>query len=130
MLCHDGMMRRHYDFAEAMKIAKRDRWGLNDAELAKLTAKLGRTPTPGEIRESAVEHDFQYLKDWCDDKWHYIGVIVTLYDAEGEEQDDRSLWRVEDHGDHYQTIASGLADELIAAHELDVREDANFACRC
>ena len=37
VLWSDGFVRRLYDFAEAMKIAKRDRWGLNDAELAKLT---------------------------------------------------------------------------------------------
>ena len=130
VLCSDRFSKCYYDFAEAMKIAKRDGWGLNDDELAKLAAKLGHAPTKGQITEAAVEHDFQYLKDWCDDKWHYIGVIVTLYDADGEEQDERSLWRVEDHGDYYQTLASELADELITLHELDVREDADFACRC
>ena len=130
VLCSDRWSKRYYDFAEAMKIAKRDGWGLNPDALAKLTARLGRTPTKGEVREAAVENDFQYLKDWCDDKWHYIGVIVTLHDTEGKEQDNRSLWSVEDRGDHYQTIASELADELIALHELDVREDADFACRC
>lgn len=126
---NDGWYRL-YDFAEAMKIANRDGWGLNPDELAKLTARLGHTPTKGQITEAAVENDFQYLKDWCDDKWHYIGVIVTLHDAEGKEQDERSLWCVEDRGDYYQTVASELADELIALHELDVREDADFACRC
>ena len=130
VLCSDGRVKRYYDFAEAMRIAKRDRWGLNPDELAKLTAKLSHTPTKGQITEAAVEADFKLLKDWCDDKWHYIGVIVTLYDAEGEERDERSLWGVEDSDDYYQTIASELADELIALHELDVREDADFACRC
>ena len=130
VLCSDGWVKRYYDFAEAMKIAKRDGWGLNDDKLAKLAARLGRTPTKGEVREAAVEADFKRLKDWCDDKWHYIGVIVTLYNADGVPQDDRSLWGVEDSDDYYQTIASELADELIALHELDVREDADFACRC
>ena len=130
VLCSDGRVKRYYDFAEAMKIAKRDGWGLNDDELAKLTKRLGHTPTKGQITEAAVEHDFQYLKDWCDDKWHYIGVIVTLYDADGEEQDERSLWGINDCGDYYQECASELADELIALHELDIREDADFASRC
>ena len=129
-LCYDYGLTRYYDFAEAVKIAKRDGWGLNDAELAKLKAKLGRAPTKGQIIEAAVEADFQNLKDWCDNKWHYIGVVVTLFDADGEERDDRSLWGVEDYGDYYQTIASELADELIHSHELDVREDADFASRC
>ena len=130
VLCSDSYSKRYYDFAEAMKIAKRDGWGLNPDEMAKLTIKLGHAPTKGQIIEAAVEHDFQYLKDWCDDKWHYIGVVVTLYNEDDEEQDERSLWRVEDHGDYYQTIASELADELIALHKLDVREDADFASRC
>ena len=130
LLCSDCGLRRYYDFAEAVKIAKRDGWGLNDAELAKLKAKLGHAPTKGQIIEAAVEADFKHLKDWCDDKWHYIGVIVTLFDPDGEPQEDSSLWGVEDYGDHYQTIASELTDELIAKHELDVREDADYASRC
>ena len=130
VLCLDHGSKRYYDFAGAMKIAKRDGWGLNDDELAKLTKRLGHTPTKGQITEAAVEHDFQYLKDWCDDKWHYIGVIVTLFNEDDEEQDERSLWGVEDSGDYYQTVASELADELIALHELDIREDADFASRC
>lgn len=130
VMCSDHSSKRYYDFAEAMKIAKRDGWGLNDAELAKLTARLGHAPTKGQIIEAAVEADFQYLKDWCDNKWHYIGVIVTLFDPDGVPQDDSSLWGVEDCGDYYQTVASELADELIAKHELDVREDADYASRC
>lgn len=130
VLCSDRSTKRYYDFAEAMKIAKRDGWGLNDDELAKLTKRLGHTPTKGQITEAAVEHDFQYLKDWCEDRWHYIGVIVTLFNEDDEEQDERSLWGVEDSGDYYQTVASELADELIALHELDIREDADFASRC
>jgi hypothetical protein len=130
VLCLDHGSKRYYDFAGAMKIAKRDGWGLNDAKLAKLTTRLGRAPTKGQITEAAVEHDFQYLKDWCEDKWHYIGVIVTLFDADGEEQDSDSIWGVEDYGSHYQELASELADGLIHKHELDVREDADFASRC
>ena len=57
-------------------------------------------------------------------------MIVTLFNEDDEEQDERSLWGVEDSGDYYQTVASELADELIALHELDIREDADFASRC
>ena len=130
VLCSDCSAKCYYDFAEAMKIAKHDGWGLNLGELAKLTKRLGHTPTKGQITEAAVEHDFQHLRDWCEDRWHYIGVIVTLFNEDDEEQDERSLWGVEDSGDYYQTVASELADELIALHELDIREDADFASRC
>ena len=130
LLVADSYSGRYYDFAEAMKIAKRDGWGLSDDGLAKLTERLGHTPTKGQITEAAVEHDFQYLKDWCDEKWHYIGVIVTLFNEDDEEQDSDSIWGVEDYGSHYQELASELADGLIHKHELDVREDADFASRC
>ena len=130
VLCSGCSTKRYYDFAEAMKIAKRDGWAPNGAELAELKAKLGHAPTKGQIIEAAVELDFKHLKDWCDDKWHYVGVIVTLRNPEGEEVDSEALWGVEDSGDYYQTVASELADDLIAKHELDVREDADFASRC
>ena len=129
LLVADAYSGRYYDFAEAMKIAKRDGWGLNDDELAKLTKRLGHTPTKGQITEAAVEHDFKHLKDWCEDRWHYIGVIVTLRNPEGEEVETESLWGVEDSGDYYQEVAEELAEELESRHALDVAEDFDAACR-
>ena len=57
-------------------------------------------------------------------------IIVTLFDPEGEEVDSRSLWCVESCGGYYQTIASELADELIASHENEVVDSADYAARC
>ena len=129
VLCSDRSSCRFYDFAEAMRIAKRDGWGLAPEELAALASRLGRAPTGGEIREAAVRADFERLKGWCDDKWQYVGVILTLSDPDGKEVDQLSLWGVEDCGDYYQTVAEELAGELEQRHALDLAEDFDAACR-
>ena len=129
LLCSDGRVRRYYDAAEANRIAKRDGWGLSDDALAALTRKLGHAPTKGQLAEAAVLADFHNLEGWANDRWHYVGVIVTLRNPEGEEVDSESLWGVEDSGDYYQEVAEELAEELESRHALDVAEDFDAACR-
>lgn len=87
-----GNCKRFYDFAGAVAKARRDE-GLT-----------------GPRAVEAVEQEFQYLKDWCDDRWQYVGVVVTLLDTEGNpthEQD--SIWGVDDDGDYAKTLAYDLA---------------------
>ena len=129
LLCSDRIAKRFYDFAGAMAIAKRDGWGLSDDALAALTRKLGHAPTKGQLAEAAVLADFHYLEGWANDRWHYVGVIVTLRNPEGEEVETESLWGVEDSGDYYQGVAEELAEELESRHSLDVAEDFDAACR-
>ena len=129
LLCSDGILKRFYDFAGAMAIAKRDGWGLSPDALAALTRKLGHAPTKGQLAEAAVLADFHNLEGWANDRWHYIGVIVTLRNPEGEEVEAESLWGVEDSGDYYQDVAEELAEELESRHALDVAEDFDAACR-
>ena len=129
LLCSDGILKRFYDFAGAMVIAKRDGWGLADDALAALTRKLGHAPTKGQLAEAAVLADFRNLEGWANDRWHYIGVIVTLRNPEGEEVYSESLWGVEDSGDYYQDVAEELAEELESRHAIDVAEDFDAACR-
>ena len=129
LLCSDGILKRFYDFAGAMVIAKRDGWGLADEALATLTRKLGHAPTKGQLAEAAVLADFRHLEGWAKDRWHYVGVIVTLRNPDGEEVETESLWGVEDSGDDYQNVAEELAEELEKRHALDVAEDFDAACR-
>lgn len=97
ILHSDGGSKRFYDFTGAVKIARRDGWGISEADTAKLATRLGRTPTPGDVVAEAVERDYKWLKDWCDDKWHYIGYQVTITDPEGTELNyqDGSLWGID-----------------------------------
>lgn len=106
---------RTYGFAEAMRIAKRDGWGLSDADTAALAKKLKRTPTRGDIVAEAVERDFEYLRRWCTDQWSYVGVVVRLAD---EPTRSESLWGIEsDAYDYLEETAHELAEQICA--ELD-----------
>ncbi|AGH76586.1 hypothetical protein QT562_22025 [Xanthomonas citri pv. citri] len=98
---HSPMEVRFYDFAEACKIALRDGWGSRYAE-------------PGmskrQIAALAAREDYEHLKAWCRDGWGYIGVIVTLLDADGNKTDySDELWGVADDGSHADTMACDLA---------------------
>lgn len=77
-----------YDWQEAIRIAKREGWGLSDERTAELAAQLGRKPTAREVRAESVRLDFKRLKDYCDDRWHYVDVRATLLDADGEAVED------------------------------------------
>jgi hypothetical protein len=122
MLCNDGRghgSARFYDVREAMRIAKRDGWGISEPERAKLAAKLGREPTRGDICARAVEMDFDYLRRWCNDDWSYIGVIVELLDEDEEPTGEgEALWGVgSDSSEYIDETAHELAGEI--AHRVE-----------
>lgn len=115
MLLHsDGrFLRRYYDFAGAMRLAKRDGWGIGPEALAALTAKLGRAPKPGEVRVAAVMADFEHLRRWCNDLWHWCSVVVRL--ADGDSTDTESVGGIEsDVGDYLRETAEELASAVLA----------------
>lgn len=123
----DGSARVHsllYDFAEAVKIARRESWGLNDGDAAKLAERLGRTPTHREVCAESARLDFERLRAWCNNEWAYIGVTVTAPNGETE-----SLWGIEsDSGDYLETVARELAEELAPrVIEEQAREAAHAA---
>jgi hypothetical protein len=98
----DGRSYRYYDFAEAVRIAKRDKW---DAE------PFGQG-TAGERATRAVEADFERLRHWCLDFWCYVGVVVTYTDANGDECSE-SLWGIEsDCQDYLEEVAHELAEQI------------------
>lgn len=111
VIASDGSRKRFYDIEATMKLARRDGWGLAPDELAKLTVKLGRTPTKREVTAESVERDYEFLRGWCDNEWHYVGVIVALAKFPDE---DRALWGVESNSASYlDEVARELADELL-----------------
>lgn len=67
---------RFYDYAEACKIALRDGWDdkpYNDG-----------SETPRQQAAKAARADFEHLRAWCNDEWHWCGIIVTLLDPQGQ----------------------------------------------
>lgn len=106
--------RRYYDFAASMKIAKRDGWGVSPEVHAAMTKAKGRAPTGNEITAKAVMVDFERLRQWCNDDWCYVGVVVELLDIDGGRTDlTESLWGVESFGTEYlKDTAIELADSI------------------
>jgi hypothetical protein len=106
--CNRDGMYQFYNFAEAVKIARRDGWNAQpycDKE------------TKGQRAAKAALADFENLRAYCNNEWRYVGVIVTLLDDEGEITDvSDSLWAVEEKGDYPETIAHELAEGLLAGY--------------
>ena len=123
----DRSSKRYYDIAATMQIARKDGWGLCDADKAKLAAKLGRAPTRGDIVAEAVDRDYEHMRRWCADLWQWIGVIVE----HAETGESESLWGIEsESGDYLETVAHELADDIntrldstLAATIADSRPD-------
>lgn len=113
---------RLYNFAATMKKAKAEGWGLGKEDEAELAAKLGRTPTPREIIAQAVERDFDRLRAWCNNEWHWIGVAVTLEDENGNELGHESLWGIESDGDYWREVACDLSNRLLETHAKEANE--------
>lgn len=113
VLSADGRHKRFYDFAAAVKMARRDGWGVADGPRA------GESARAYAVR--AVEKDFLYLQSWCRDEWHYVGVVVTLIDAAGRETaDTESVWGIEDNDLGYmRETAIELADQIMAIVEVE-----------
>ena len=113
VLVSDGRSRRLYDFAEAVRIAKRDGW---DTEPYRQGTKAQRAAR-------AAEEDFRRLQRWCNGDWCYVGVVVSV-SRDGEVLDNyaASLWGIEsDAYDYLAEVANDLAQEA-----LDLHDDRDF----
>ena len=98
-----------YDWAGTIAKAKADGWGLCDDEQRKLADKLGREPTAGEIRERAVQHDFDRMRAYCAGDWYYVVLTVTEPISGAFE----CLGGIESDCEDYITeIAAELANEI------------------
>ena len=99
---------RFYDFAEAVKLARRDGWD---------TKPYG-TRKPGERAHAAVMADYNYLRQWYDQQWHYCGIVVTLLDADGEPDVNASLWGIEDGlpsmSEYHEEVIGELINECLS----------------
>lgn len=105
--------KRFYDFAAAVKQAKAEGWN------AAPYYPPGEE-TKGQRAHKAATADFDRLKAWCDDRWQYVGVIVTCTDLPG--QPSASLWGIEsDAGDYLDEVAEELAAEIVAQAADEVK---------
>jgi len=95
VLSVNGKCKRFYDFQAAIKAQRevmRDRWYI----------PKGRTrQDDGYDLVCTVMSDYEYLRDWCNDEWHYMGIVVFPLTADGDElrSKSQSLWGIESDSD-------------------------------
>ena len=108
ILGSDRRMHRFYDFAESVKIARRDGWD---------TKPYG-TRKPGERAHAAAMADYNYMRQWFDQQWWYCGIVVTLLDADGEPDVNASLWGIEDGlpgmSEYHEQVIGELIHECLS----------------
>ena len=76
ILSNDGKAHRYYDWEGTMARARKEGWGCGIDDFMRLTCKLRRCPTRKQVIEDAVRRDFNYLHGWCNDEWHWMGILV------------------------------------------------------
>lgn len=105
VLCSDRGRYRYYDFAASVKKAKVDGWN---------AAPYNDNETKGERAAKAARADFERLRQWCNDQWYWVGIIVEELDEEGEGTGaSTSLWGIEsDSEDYHEEVAKELAEQL------------------
>lgn len=112
VLCSDRRSYRYYDYAEAIKIAKRDRWD----------ARPYKTGTKGQQAHRAVMADFDYLKRWCDNDWFWCGYVVKI---DGTDYDE-SLWGID--SDSVKEFTNEAFGHAVAWLEKELGESHRAAC--
>jgi len=113
VLTRDRWEARYYDVDATREKATKEGWGLSPDREAELIVTLGRQPEPADIIARAVELDYQYLRDWANDEWYWIGVIVKHRDFRGHTE---SVWGLQSSDDPYlRETAIELADQVLDA---------------
>ncbi len=118
-----------YDVKGATEQAKRDGWGLSDADLAALRYNLKREPTKGQITAAAVESNIRFLSGWLQNAWTYVIVSVELHGPDGSQLAADCLGGVESCGDYAAESAAEMANELIRADDKERAERAYWIAR-
>lgn len=116
VLCDDRSHKRFYDFAAAVEQAKRENWGAPPYEIG----------TKGEKAVRAANADFEFLRGWCTNQWHYLVVDLTLY-FRGTEIDEIDCGWIESLNDYWREWVAGEVNAVIAAHKEERAETARAA---
>jgi hypothetical protein len=106
-----------YGFGAALVQAWREGWGLGSEEVARLSARLGKRPTKGQIRAESVRQDMAHLRGFVADEWCYIGVSVRIIGPDGEPEGEdytHALWGVESSGDYWEEVAREVAGWILS----------------
>lgn len=81
-------------------------------DFAGAVAKARREGATGPQAVEQADAEFDYLRRWCNDDWHYVGLTLTVLDGDGgDTEHTESLWGIDGDGD-LSTHIGDLADEL------------------
>lgn len=109
---------RYYDFAEACRIALRDGW---DAE------PYSTSESPHERAAKAARADYERLREWCNDEWQWVGVVLFELPDDEMGRDPRhiadeapfgvleheALWGIEsDSPEYHDEVARELVERF------------------
>jgi len=103
----DGRSHRYYDVAATIDLAKRDGWGVSSDTTGM---------TPAQVTEEAVEQDMKQMREWCNSRWHYMGIVVFPLTVDGDElrSKSKSLWGIESDSEdeHLASVVNDLISEV------------------
>lgn len=109
ILAEDRGVKLYYDYEEACRIALQDGWDsppYNDG-----------SETPHQQAAKAARADYEYLRRWCDNEWHYVIVKVTLLDENGEETEVFDSLGLENSDEDYlNEEIRRMADDLASGY--------------
>ena len=95
----------YYNWQDACKQARKDGWNAPPYD------------APNRI-ERAVQADFDFLRGWLTDDWHYVGVCVAMVNDDDEditEKYENALWGIESNaGEYLDEVAHELAGQVEA----------------
>ena len=104
---------RFYDFAAAVEMAKSEGWDTKPYNTG--------NETKGQQAAKAARADFEFLRQFCNGHWEYVGIVVTLLDDDGEETSiSESLLGICSNDDEYlAAVAHELAGNIAAGYGRD-----------
>jgi len=118
---HHARWELYYDVWSSLKKAKAENWCSIDHD---------NDPEANDKLHAAVMQDYDYLRGWYTDKWHYCGIKVTPYQTEAEllssngGDEDAELELLEDYDESLWGIEYGAAprDREREYHEEVIRD--------
>lgn len=123
LLCQDHSSKRFYDYKGTLAVARLDGWGLSPDQLKVFGRKLGRKPTRKEITAEAVKRDYEYLRAWCNDEWHWMGYTTRITPPDGGAFDGDSCWGFDDE-DYMIECAKENAEAEVDQHSKTLEQTA------
>lgn len=82
--------------------------------LRQATIEKAKAESWGGDPAAAADAELKRFRDWCHERWIYVGVVVTLLDGDDNPTSvSASLWGIESDDENYLTeVAHQLAEEL------------------